>query len=71
MAIPAESTIHLHEQKFLIDNSKYIFNIQKLSILLNSYRNSLNIHIEIFPNLRLLKELFLLTQSHYIHIINF
>lgn len=26
---PAESTIHLHAQIFLIDNSKYILNIQK------------------------------------------
>lgn len=43
MTIPAESTIHLHALKFLIDNSKYILNIQKMSNLLYSYRQNLNI----------------------------
>lgn len=43
MIIPAESAIHLHAQKFLINNSEYILKIQNLTHLLNAYRKNLNI----------------------------
>lgn len=43
MTIPAESTIHLHAQKFLLNNSEYILKIENLTHLLNAYRKNLNI----------------------------
>lgn len=38
LPIPAESTIHLHAQKFFADNSQSILNIHELPSLLFTYR---------------------------------
>ena len=42
LPIPAESTIHLHAQKFFSDNSYSIVDLNDLPSLLNSFRNHIN-----------------------------